>query len=86
MIIVSPMLIVVLLVLVVFFGFLLVIFFRNPKNGKKIVEKVKIYAPYSYWAKDGSMDGLVPLLIFLVFLMFSCMLCFQLYGLAQNIF
>lgn len=84
MIVVSPSLIVVLLILMIVSGSLLAIFFLKPQTGKKIVEKIKIHSPYTYWPKDGGMNGLFLLVIFLLFLLSSCTLCFQFYGLVQN--
>jgi hypothetical protein len=82
MIVVSPGLIVVLSFLVILSGSLLAIFFQKPQTGKKIVEKIKVHSPYTYWPKDGGMNGLFLLMIFLLFLLSSCTLCFQLYGLV----
>ncbi len=85
MIVVSPSLIVLLLVLMVILGSLLAIFFKKPQTGKKIIEKIKLHAPYEFWLKAEGAEGVWLLLIFLSFLVVSCMLCFQLVGLIQNI-
>lgn len=85
MIVVSPSLIVLLLVLMVILGSLLAIFFKKPQTGKKIIEKIKLHAPYEFWLKAEGAESVLLLLIFLSFLIVSCMLCFQLVGLIQNI-
>lgn len=84
MIVVSPSLIVILLILVVILGSVLALFFKKPQTGKKIIEKIKLHAPYSFWLKAEGADSILLLIIFLLFLIFSCALCFQLYGLVQN--
>ena len=84
MIVVSPSLIVLLLVLMVILVSLLAIFFKKPQTGKKVIEKIRLHAPYEFWLKAEGAEGVLLLLIFLSFLVVSCMLCLQLVGLIQN--
>ncbi len=81
MIIVSWSLIAVLIVMMILTGSFFIILAYKPKLGQKIIESWKV--PWVYWP-EGS-ERLIILMIFFIFLCSSCTLCFQLYGLIQNV-
>lgn len=81
MTVVSPSLTVVSGVCVIFFGTILALLFFKPKLGQRIIERSKV--PWAYWTQSEGAGGVIILIIFLLFVVFSCALCCQLYGLFQ---
>ena len=82
MIVVHPSLIVVSAIGVLLFGCMIAILIFKPKLGDKIIESLK--TPFVMWV-EGS-GNFIIVLILLMFIVFSCTLCYQLYGLLlQNL-
>lgn len=63
-----------------FFGYLVFFITRKPQNSQKWLDYLQ-QIPGAFWTRHAGAGGLMLVMIFVLFLFFTCMLGFALYGL-----
>ena len=66
----------------ILFGTLLLLLLFRPKSAGQLLKVVKV--PWSYWGNEPGAIGFLLLLVPVLFLFFSCILCFILFGFIQS--